>query len=155
MRFLAARRGQIPAASLQTMVHHVIIDGSRGEGGGQIVRSSLALSMLTGKPVTIENMRARRQKSGLMPQHLTAIQAAASLCEVEVSGATIGASTLHFRPGRIKAGPYRFNIGTAGSTTLVLQTVLPPLLVADANSELILEGGTHNPGAPIFEFLEA
>jgi RNA 3'-terminal phosphate cyclase (ATP) len=137
------------------MTQHIMIDGSRGEGGGQIVRSSLALSMLTGKPVTIENMRARREKPGLRPQQLTAVQAAASLCGAEISGAVVGASTLHFRPGPVKPGPYRFNVGTAGSTTLVLQTVLPPLFVADAKSEIILEGGTHNPGAPIFEFLQS
>jgi RNA 3'-terminal phosphate cyclase (ATP) len=137
------------------MADHIIVDGSRGEGGGQIVRSSLALAMLTGKQVTIENMRARRDRPGLMPQHLTAVQAAASLCGAEVRGAAIGASTLHFRPGPVKGGQYRFDVGTAGSTTLVLQTVLPPLLVADSNSELILEGGTHNPGAPSFEFLQS
>src|SRR5688572_18758882 len=131
------------------MPGQVVIDGSQGEGGGQMVRSSLALSMLTGKSVTIEKMRARRDKPGLMPQHLTAVQAAASLCGADISGVAVGSSTLQFRPGRVKAGQYRFNVGTAGSTTLVLQTVLPPLLVADARSELILEGGTHNPGAPI------
>ena len=136
------------------MTNQVVIDGSQGEGGGQIVRSSLALSMLTGKPVTIENMRARREKTGLQPQHLTAVRAAAELCGAEIGGVAVGASTLQFRPGRVNPGQYRFNVGTAGSTTLVLQTVLPPLLVADAESELILEGGTHNPGAPIFEFLQ-
>lgn len=136
------------------MPSQVVIDGSLGEGGGQIVRSSLALSMLTGKPVTIENMRARREKTGLQPQHLTAVQAAAALCGADISGVAVGASTLQFRPGRVKAGQYRFNVGTAGSTTLVLQTVLPALLIADAQSEIILEGGTHNPGAPIFEYLQ-
>ena len=137
------------------MSDHVTIDGSRGEGGGQMVRSSLALAMLTGKSVTLENMRARREKSGLRPQHLTAVQAAASLSCADITGAHVGSSTLRFRPGPVKAGQYRFNVGTAGSTTLVLQTILPPLLVADARSEVILEGGTHNPGAPIFEFLQA
>jgi RNA 3'-terminal phosphate cyclase (ATP) len=136
------------------MTDHVTIDGSRGEGGGQIERSSLALSILTGKPVTIENMRARRDKSGLRMQHLTAVKAAAAICGAEVNGAAIGSSTLQFTPGRARPGHYRFDVGSAGSTTLVLQTILPPLLVADAPSELILEGGTHNPGAPIFEFLE-
>jgi RNA 3'-terminal phosphate cyclase (ATP) len=136
------------------MTDHVTIDGSRGEGGGQIVRSSLTLSILTGKPVTIDNMRARRDKTGLMKQHLTAVQAAAAICGAEVTGAAIGSSTLQFRPGRVKPGQYRFDVGSAGSTTLVLQTVLPPRLVADSKSELILEGGTHNPGAPIFEFLK-
>lgn len=137
------------------MVDPILIDGSQGEGGGQIVRSSVALAMLTGRAVTIENMRARREKAGLKQQHLTAVQAAAAICGAEVSGAAVGSGTLHFRPGAVKAGQYRFDVGTAGSTTLVLQTVLPPLLVADAESEIILEGGTHNPGAPIFEFLKA
>src|SRR5438045_3345935 len=110
------------------MADTVIIDGSRGEGGGQIVRSSLALSILTGKPVSIENMRARRDKAGLRNQHLTAVKAAAEICGAEVTGAALGSSTLSFRPGRVKAGRYCFDVGTAGSTSLVLQTVLPPLL---------------------------
>ena len=136
------------------MTDHILVDGSRGEGGGQIVRSSVALAMLTGKAVTIENIRARRKKAGLKRQHLTAVQSAAAICGADLSGAVVGSGTLHFRPGRTKPGQYRFSVGTAGSTTLVLQTVLPPLLIADASSELILEGGTHNPGAPIFEFLQ-
>jgi RNA 3'-terminal phosphate cyclase (ATP) len=110
--------------------------------------------MLTGKPVTIDNMRARRDRTGLMRQHLTAVKAATEISCAEVSGAGIGSSRLDFRPGRVKAGQYQFDVGSAGSTTLVLQTVLPPLLLADARSELVLEGGTHNPGAPIFEFLQ-
>jgi RNA 3'-terminal phosphate cyclase (ATP) len=100
------------------MADHVTIDGSRGEGGGQIVRSSLALSMLTGKPVTIENMRARRDKSGLMRQHLTAVHAAAAICGPEVSGAAIGSSKLDFRPGRARPGAYRFDVGSAEARRL-------------------------------------
>src|SRR5207302_1465888 len=103
------------------MADHVTIDGSQGEGGGQIVRSSLALSMLTGKPVTIDNMRARRDRTGLMRQHLTAVQAATQISCADVSGAAIGSSRLDFRPGRVKAGQYQFDVGSAGSTTLVLQ----------------------------------
>src|SRR5438270_725045 len=105
------------------------IDGSQGEGGGQILRSSLALSMLTGKPFRIEQIRANRDKPGLMRQHLTAVNAAAQVCGAVVEGAAIGSRQLSFRPGKVKSGDYVFSIGSAGSTTLVLQTVLPPLLV--------------------------
>ncbi len=129
------------------------IDGSQGEGGGQIVRSSLALSLVTGKPVRLKNIRAGRPKPGLMRQHLTAVKAARKICNANVVGAEIGASTLTFKPGRVAAGEYRFSISTAGSATLVLQTVLPALMIADGESSLTLEGGTHNPYAPPFEFL--
>lgn len=129
------------------------IDGSLGEGGGQIVRSSLALSLVTGKPFTIKNVRANRSKPGLMRQHLTAVKAAAKVGNAKVQGATIGAGEFTFKPGKVTGGGYDFRIGTAGSTTLVLQTVLPALLTADRPSELTLEGGTHNPFAPPFDFL--
>lgn len=132
----------------------VWIDGSLGEGGGQIVRSSLALSLVTGKPVTITNIRAGREKPGLMRQHLTAVQAATAVGEAQVSGAEIGSRELRFQPTTIRPGSYSFSVGTAGSTTLVLQTVLPALLIADGPSEVILEGGTHNQWAPPFHFLE-
>lgn len=130
------------------------IDGSAGEGGGQILRTSLGLSMVTGQPFCIERIRAGRQKPGILRQHLTAIQAAAEICSAATEGAAIGSRDLSFRPGTVKAGDYSFAIGTAGSTTLVLQTVLPALLLADAPSRLTLEGGTHNPMAPPFDFLE-
>jgi RNA 3'-terminal phosphate cyclase (ATP) len=136
------------------MTDSLIIDGSRGEGGGQIVRSCLALSILTGKPVRIENMRARRNKAGLRNQHLTAVKAAAEICRAEVHGAALGSSTLDFRPGPARSGRYQFDVGTAGSISLVLQTILPPLLLAEEPSEVIFIGGTHNPGAPIFEFVK-
>ncbi|MCB9865400.1 MAG: RNA 3'-terminal phosphate cyclase [Phycisphaerales bacterium] len=129
------------------------IDGSFGEGGGQIVRSALALSMVTGQPFTIEKIRARRSKPGLMRQHLTAVQAAAEVCGAEVSGDAIGSTALTFTPGTVRGGEYAFSIGTAGSTTLVLQTVLLPLVLAPEPSHVVLEGGTHNPFAPPFEFL--
>jgi RNA 3'-terminal phosphate cyclase (ATP) len=130
------------------------IDGSQGEGGGQIVRSSLALSLVTGKPVAIEQIRAGRQKPGLMRQHLTAVNAAVEIGQARVTGASIGSQSLRFEPGTVKAGEYRFSVGTAGSATLVLQTVLPALLIADGPSRLILEGGTHNQWAPPFDFLQ-
>ena len=129
------------------------IDGSQGEGGGQVLRSSLALSLVTGKPFVIENIRAGRKKLGLMRQHLTAVQSAAEVGQARVEGAAIGSLRLVFRPGKVKPGNYTFSVGTAGSATLVLQTVLPALLVAEGESNLILEGGTHNPWAPPFDFL--
>ena len=131
----------------------ITIDGSAGEGGGQILRTSLALSLVTGKPFRIVNIRAGRKKPGLLRQHLTAVQAATQVGDAVSDGAEIGSCELVFRPEKIRAGEYRFAIGTAGSTTLVLQTILPALLLADAPSRLTLEGGTHNPFAPPFDFL--
>ena len=129
------------------------IDGSFGEGGGQIVRSSLALSLVTGRAFTIVNMRAGRNKPGLMRQHLTAVRAAAEVGRASVEGDAIGSRRLVFTPGNVTPGDYHFSIGTAGSTTLVLQTVLPALIVARGESTLTLEGGTHNIFAPPFDFL--
>lgn len=131
----------------------ILIDGSSGEGGGQILRSALALSMVTGRPFRIEKIRAGREKPGLMRQHLTAVQAAARICDAQVEEAGIGSTRLTFTPGKPRGGEYTFSIGTAGSTTLVLQTVLLPLLLAEEASRLTLEGGTHNPFAPPFDFL--
>jgi len=131
----------------------IIIDGSQGEGGGQILRSALALSLVTGQPFRIERIRAGRKKPGLMRQHLTAVQAAVAIGSAKVEGARIGSLQLVFTPTSVKAGTYHFSVGTAGSCTLVLQTVLPALLTADVPSEIVLEGGTHNPYAPPFDFL--
>jgi RNA 3'-terminal phosphate cyclase (ATP) len=130
------------------------IDGSYGEGGGQIVRTSLALSLVTGKPFNINNIRAGRKKPGMMRQHLTALNAAAQIGQANVQGDEIGSRAFTFKPGAVKTGRFHFAIGSAGSCTLVLQTVLPALLSANNPSELILEGGTHNPYAPPFDFLE-
>src|SRR5512138_2046230 len=131
----------------------ITIDGSQGEGGGQILRSALALSLVTGKPFRIENIRARRQKPGLMRQHLTAVNAAVEIGAAHVSGNTVGSSELTFAPTALRSGEYHFVVGTAGSCTLVLQTVLPALIIAEGSSEIRLEGGTHNPAAPPFDFL--
>ncbi len=131
----------------------IAIDGSQGEGGGQVLRSSLALALVTGQPFRIENIRAGRPKPGLMRQHLTAVNAAADIGSANVEGALIGSRALVFYPRSVKPGKYHFVVGTAGSCTLVLQTVLPALLTADSPSELVLEGGTHNPFAPPFDFL--
>jgi RNA 3'-terminal phosphate cyclase (ATP) len=131
----------------------VTIDGSFGEGGGQILRTSLALSLVTGRPVSISHIRANREKPGLRPAHLTAVRAAAEVGRAEVEGAAQGSNWLIFRPGRVEAGEYDFRIGTAGSTTLVFQTVLPALLCAGSESALAFEGGTHNAMAPPYDFL--
>lgn len=130
------------------------LDGSRGEGGGQVLRTSLTLSMITGQPVRIVNIRANRPKPGLMRQHLVAVQAAAEVCGADISDVQVGAQALVFRPGRIRGGTYSFAIGTAGSSMLVLQTLLPALLYADAPSTVTVSGGTHNPKAPPAEFLQ-
>ncbi|MDQ3804202.1 MAG: RNA 3'-terminal phosphate cyclase [Acidobacteriota bacterium] len=130
------------------------IDGSFGEGGGQIIRTSLALSLVTGRAFRVYNVRARRAKPGLQPQHLTAVKAAAEVGRARVDGAGVGAKEFTFVPGEVSPGQYRFPIGTAGSTTLVLQAVLPPLMRAPGPSLLTFEGGTHNPHAPPFEFIE-
>jgi len=132
----------------------IAIDGTFGEGGGQILRTALALSLVTGKPFRIERIRAGRKNPGLLRQHLTAVNAATEVSRAEVTGAAIGSRELKFAPGSVVPGDYAFAVGTAGSTTLVLQTVLPALLIASGKSNVILEGGTHNPFAPPFDFLE-
>ena len=134
----------------------VIIDGSEGEGGGQILRTSLALSLITRTPFRLVNIRARRAKPGLMRQHLTCVLAAAEVGNAEVHGAAVGSTEIDFRPNAAGISPRHFNflIGTAGSTTLVTQTVLPALMLADAPSTVTIEGGTHNTKAPTFDYLD-
>jgi len=134
----------------KTMIH---IDGSYGEGGGQILRTSLALSMVTGRPFRMEKVRAKRAKPGLLRQHLTAVKAAQEVSGARVTGGELGSQELEFAPGEVKAGSYHFAIGTAGSTTLVFQTLLPALMLAKGESRISLEGGTHAEMAPPFEFL--
>ncbi len=130
------------------------LDGSQGEGGGQILRTALTLSMCTGQPMRIKNIRAKRKNPGLMRQHLTAVQAATAISSAQVEGAHVGSTDLSFSPGEIQGGEYRFSIGTAGSCTLVLQTILPALLMAKKDSHVTLSGGTHNPMSPPFQFLQ-
>jgi RNA 3'-terminal phosphate cyclase (ATP) len=132
----------------------VTIDGSHGEGGGQILRTALALSVVTRRPFRIVNIRANREPGGLRRQHLTAVTSAAAICGADVRGAHVESRELTFTPGAVRAGEYTFDVGGAGSTNLVLQTVLPPLLMADGESVLTLVGGTHNIYAPPFDFLE-
>lgn len=129
------------------------IDGSSGEGGGQILRSALALSLVTGRPFRMVNVRAGRKRPGLMRQHLTAVRAAVEVGGATVAGAEIGSRELAFAPGLVRAGDYRFSVGTAGSATLVFQTVFPALALAPGRSTVVVEGGTHNPLAPPFDFL--
>jgi RNA 3'-terminal phosphate cyclase (ATP) len=132
----------------------VTLDGSQGEGGGQILRSSLTLSMATGRPFRIHRIRANRSKPGLMRQHLTAVQAAGKICSAKVEGDAIGSTELTFRPGALRTGDYHFSVGTAGSTTLVFQTVMPALLTTGTPFAMTLEGGTHNSASPCLDFLE-
>jgi RNA 3'-terminal phosphate cyclase (ATP) len=133
------------------MIH---IDGSHNEGGGQILRTALTLSLATLAPFRIEKIRAGRKQPGLLRQHLAAVRAAAQVGRAQVRGDTINSQELTFAPKEIIPGDYQFSIGTAGSTTLVLQTVLPVLMLASQPSALTLEGGTHNPSAPPYDFLE-
>lgn len=132
----------------------LVLDGAEGEGGGQVLRTALALALVTGQAFTLEHIRARRARPGLQRQHLTAVLAAAEVGGASLEGAALDSQRLVFRPGRVRAGEFAFAIGSAGSTTLVLQTVLPALLGAGGRSTLRLTGGTHNPMAPPFEFVQ-
>jgi RNA 3'-terminal phosphate cyclase (ATP) len=133
----------------------VEIDGSFGEGGGQILRTSVSLAAVTGQPLRVANVRAKRSRPGLQPQHLAAVKAAATLCGAEVDGAEVGSTAFTFRPNHsVQPGEYRFDIGTAGAATLVLQTVIVPLALTLGESVVTVTGGTHNPMAPPVEYLE-
>ncbi len=129
------------------------INGAMGEGGGQILRTALALSLCLKRPFVMINIRQARERPGLMRQHLAAVKAAAAVGRAHVNGAALGSRRLVFEPTAIHAGDYRFDIGSAGSTTLVLQTILPALLQGCQISRVVLEGGTHNPLAPPYDFL--
>jgi RNA 3'-terminal phosphate cyclase (ATP) len=130
------------------------LDGSEGEGGGQILRSALALSILTGRPFKLVNIRANRSKPGLQPQHLMCVRAAGMISSGTYKGGSVGSSVLYFEPGSLKSGNYTFSIGTAGATALVLHTVYLPLaLQGDKPSEITITGGTHNIHAPCYHFL--
>jgi RNA 3'-phosphate cyclase len=133
------------------MIH---IDGAQGEGGGQILRSSLTLSILTGKPVSLTNIRARRSRPGLMAQHLNAVRAAAAVGKARVEGAQLHSLSLVFAPQTAGSGKFQFDIGTAGSTSLLLQTILLPLSFAPGESQVVITGGTHVPWSPCFHYLQ-
>jgi RNA 3'-phosphate cyclase len=142
--------------SLQSMSESLLeIDGSFGEGGGQILRTSLALALLTGKGFHLRNVRAGRPKPGLHPQHLVSVRAAAAVGNAAPRGASQGSTDLVFEPGQVRPGKYRFDIGTAGATGLVLHTLYLPLaLRGEAPSELTLTGGTHVTTSPCYHFLD-
>jgi len=134
------------------------IDGAYGEGGGQILRTSLALSCVLGRPVEIINIRRMRGRPGLQPQHLTAVRAAQAISRASVEGAELSSTALRFSPGATRGGDYLFDVsekqGSAGSTSLVLQTVLLPLCFAGHPSTVTVIGGTHVPWSPSFHYLE-
>jgi RNA 3'-terminal phosphate cyclase (ATP) len=137
------------------------IDGSYGEGGGQILRSALMLSALLGQPIRLEKLRARRRRPGLRPQHLTAVRAVAQLCDAELAGDALDSRTLTFVPRRPpQAGPYHFDVmdvakgGSAGAVSLILQAVLLPLALAEGDSTVTLEGGTHVAWSPPIHYLQ-
>ena len=131
----------------------VVIDGSTGEGGGQILRTSLALSCVTGRGLHIENIRAARRNPGLAKQHLSCVHAACQICNGKCEGAALNSKVLDFEPRSVQRGDFHFDIGSAGSASLVIQTLLPPLFWADKPSTVTVTGGTHNPLAPPFNFL--
>ena len=131
----------------------ITLDGSQGEGGGQILRTALALSLCTGRGFAIKDVRGKRAKPGLLRQHLTAVHAAEQVGKATLSGDEIGSRELIFQPQTVRPGTYTFSVGTAGSAVLVLQTVLPALLTASGPSKLTCRGGTLNPFAPPFDFL--
>lgn len=154
-----ARRlhGKLKDSTMKTQDSHsgVTVDGSQGEGGGQILRTSLSLSALTGRPVEITRIRAGRSRPGLQPQHLASVRAAAGLCAAALEGAEIGSGRLRFAPQAPPApGAYHFAIGTAGATALVMQTVLLPLALAPGPSRVTVTGGTHVSHAPTADYLE-
>jgi RNA 3'-terminal phosphate cyclase (ATP) len=139
----------------------IMIDGSYGEGGGQILRSSLAMAALTGRPVRVERIRAGRRQPGLRPQHLTAVRAAAALCAAEVEGDELGSQAITLTPTQtVRSGEYAFDVteaargGSAGSVGLVLQTVFLPLALVEGSSRVALHGGTHVAWAPSVSYLE-
>ena len=131
----------------------IFIDGSMGEGGGQILRTSLALSCITGKRLHIENIRSARRNPGLAKQHLSCVQAACKICNGKSHGAAKGSKVLDFQARPVHSGDFHFDIGSAGSASLVIQTLLPALFLANKPSTVTVTGGTHNPLAPPFDFL--
>lgn len=132
----------------------VSIDGSSGEGGGQVIRTSLALSMITGTPIRITKIRQQRKPAGLGNQHVTCVAAAAEICQAQVKGNTKGSSDLQFIPGPVRSGDYEWRINTAGSTTLVWQTVALALARVPGLSSICIHGGTYNLWAPPVDYLE-
>lgn len=151
---MIARRSGSPSAARRTRANDVlIVDGSLGEGGGQVLRTALALSVHTRTPIRVVDIRAGRAKPGLLRQHRCAVQAAAAISDAEVTGDVLGSTEIAFTPRELRPGGYTFDVGSAGSASLVLQTILPPLMLASAPSRLKIDGGTHNKASPPFPFL--
>lgn len=135
--------------------HFIKVDGAQGEGGGQVLRTALTLSVLTQQNIELINIRAGRKKTGLLRQHLTSVLAAQEICGATTEGVELGSTRLRFSPGKVKPGNFHFAIGTAGSTVLVCQTILPILALANESSTVTFEGGTHNGMSPSLSFLKA
>ena len=133
---------------------YMIIDGSQGEGGGQVLRTALTLSIITQQNIELINIRAGRKKSGLLRQHLTSVLAAQEICGATTEGVELGTTRIRFSPGKVKPGNFHYAIGTAGSTILVCQTILPVLALAKESSTVTFEGGTHNGMSPSLSFLQ-
>lgn len=136
------------------MTAPIAVDGAMGEGGGQVLRTALSLSLLTGQSFRLSRIRANRQRPGLRPQHLAAVQAAAQVSGARVSGDRVGSGAIELAPGPVRPGDYFFDIGTAGATALVLQTLLLPLALAPGRSSVTIRGGTHVPLSPCFHYLD-
>jgi len=129
------------------------IDGSYGEGGGQILRTALSFSAVLKKPIHVHHIRAKRKNPGLQPQHLMAVESLSRMTEARTKGVKMGSDSITFIPQKILSGEYQFNIGTAGSVTLLLQALLPPVCLSQGRSQLTLVGGTHVPWSPPFHYL--
>ncbi len=132
----------------------VLIDGGFGEGGGQILRTSLSLACVTGKRLHMENIRANRRNPGLARQHISCVHAVRDITNGTCSEAELGSQVLDFEPGKITGGKFSFDIGSAGSASLVIQTILPPLFLTEKPSTVTVSGGTHNPMSPPYDFFE-
>ena len=154
LRYYRRRRKQLIYNKFDGGGHMLEIDGAFGEGGGQILRTALSLSLITGQAFRITNIRANRPRPGLRPQHLQAVEACARISTARVEGAAPGSRELAFAPGTIIPGEYKFDIGTAGSVALLFQTLLLPLSLAGKTSTLSLVGGTHVPWSPCYHYLE-
>ncbi|HIQ29450.1 MAG TPA: RNA 3'-terminal phosphate cyclase [Candidatus Caldiarchaeum subterraneum] len=135
-------------------VEELVVDGAFGEGGGQILRTSVAVAAVMQRPLRVFNIRAKRRPPGLRPQHLTAVKAVAQLSNASVSGLAVGSTEIRFYPSRVRGGRFEFDAGTAGSTTLILQSLMPVMAFADSGVEALIRGGTNNPLAPPLEYLE-
>ncbi|MBW1678282.1 MAG: RNA 3'-phosphate cyclase [Deltaproteobacteria bacterium] len=143
-----------PNSAIRNPQSVIVIDGSYGEGGGQVLRTAMALAAILQRPLEIHNIRAGRKKPGLRPQHLIAVKAMTLITAGKVEGAELGSTRLYFEPRQIVPGSYSLDVGTAGSTSLVLQTMVPALLFAKKASRVVITGGTHVPWSPCFHYLK-